>query len=37
MQWLKDNYIYLVEILTIVAILLVLGYFFFTLNVFKKD
>ncbi len=36
-QWLSDNYVYLVEVLTIIAILHVLGYFFFTLNVFKKD
>ena len=31
-----DNYIIWVEVLTIAAILLVLGYFFFVLKVFKK-
>ena len=34
---LTDHYVYLVEILTIIAILVLLFYFFYALNVFKKD
>jgi hypothetical protein len=32
-----DNYVQWNEIITILAILVVLGYVFFVLNVFKKD
>jgi hypothetical protein len=31
-----EYYIYSIEILTIIAILCVLGYFFISLNLFKK-
>lgn len=31
-----DNYIYAAEVVTVLAILLLLGYIFFILNVFKK-
>lgn len=31
-----DNYVYHIEALTIVAVLLLLGYFFYIFNVFKK-
>ena len=31
-----NNYVYQVEALTIVAILVLLGYFFYLFNVFKK-
>lgn len=31
-----DSYVYQVEVMTIVAVLLLLGYIFFILNVFKK-
>ena len=34
---LDDHYVYLVEILTIIAILVLLFYFFYALNVFRKD
>lgn len=33
----EEYYIHGVEILTIIAILVLLGYFFHMLNVFKKD
>lgn len=31
-----DNYVYMMEGLTILAILVLLGYFFYIFNVFKK-
>jgi hypothetical protein len=33
----QDYYIHWVEILTILAILVLVGYFFYVLNIFKKD
>lgn len=32
-----EHYVYWVEGLTVLAVLVVLGYFFFSLNIFKKD
>lgn len=33
----QDFYVHWVEIVTILSVLVLLGYFFFVLNVFKKD
>lgn len=32
-----EYYVYAVEGLTVLAVLAVLGYFFYSLNIFKKD